>query len=76
MNVDMSGKVIAVAGAGHGIGRVYCEALATAGASAVALAIDGPAASEVAEHARDVGADALGLTVDVSNAETVADAFA
>jgi 3-oxoacyl-[acyl-carrier protein] reductase len=74
--IEMSGKVVAVTGAGHGIGRVYCEALAAAGAVVVALDIDGPAAIQVAQYVRDAGADGLGLTVDVSDAQAVAGAFA
>jgi 3-oxoacyl-[acyl-carrier protein] reductase len=60
-------KVVIVTGGAHGIGKAYCNGFANAGARVVIADIDKPGAES---SAREIGAQALGLEVDVSNEET------
>ncbi len=64
----LKGKVVIVTGGGHGIGKAYCLGFGRAGAHVVPADIDGKAAEQVAsEVVRDTGAQAMALTVDVSD---------
>src|SRR5438309_571852 len=62
-------RVIIVTGGGLGIGKAYCERLASEGASIVVADIDGDAAESVAEQLRnaegDANAVAPGLTLSL-----------
>jgi len=57
-------KVVIVTGGAHGIGKAYCSGFANAGARVVIADIDKPGAEAAA---REIGAQALPIQVDVSN---------
>jgi 3-oxoacyl-[acyl-carrier protein] reductase len=66
---NLTGSVVIITGGGKGIGKVYSEAFAKAGAKVVAADIDGEAAQTVASAITAGGGEAVGLTTDVSDAE-------
>jgi NAD(P)-dependent dehydrogenase (short-subunit alcohol dehydrogenase family) len=67
--MDISGKVVVVTGAGHGIGRALATRFAAEGAAAVAvLDLDGDAAAAVAA---EIGG--WGRAIDVANEADLAD---
>ncbi len=71
-------SVIAITGAGRGIGRGMAQAFAAQGARLVLSDVDGAAAQACASALRETGAQAVGLTADVracaDNAAIVASA--
>jgi NAD(P)-dependent dehydrogenase (short-subunit alcohol dehydrogenase family) len=69
---DLSGKVALITGGAGGIGVIYGEALCEAGASVVLADLDGAAAQRAAERLTAGGRQAIGTTVDVRDAESVA----
>jgi len=69
--MDLAGKVAIVTGGGAGIGRAAAIAIADAGASTVVADIDPQAAQGVASEIIRSKGRALGLAVDVSNADDV-----
>ena len=73
--MDLQGKVAIVTGAGGagvgGLGVVYAEALAAAGAAVVVSDIDGAAAESVAKNLVDGGAMAIGVCADVASEHDV-----
>jgi 3-oxoacyl-[acyl-carrier protein] reductase len=69
---DLTGRSVIVTGGGKGIGKVYVEEFAKAGARVVAADIDGAAAEAVAASLRAQGLEALGLTVDIASEESTA----
>lgn len=64
---DLSGRVVIITGGGKGIGKVYSNEFANAGARVVAADIDGEAAEAVAAAITARGGEALGLRVDISD---------
>ena len=66
-----AGRVAVVTGAASGIGRALAEAFAAAGSAVVLADLDGREAEAVAERLRGDGADALAVTVDVSDPASV-----
>lgn len=70
----LSGKIIVVTGAAHGIGRAYAERLASEGAGVALVDIDGPRVREVAEGIRATGGRALAIEADVRLYPQVVDA--
>lgn len=76
----LDGKVVAVTGAGKGLGRAYARAVGSAGAAVVCSDVDGGAAEAVAAEIVAAGGKAVGRRHDVSQWATgeqiVADAVA
>src|SRR5580765_732734 len=66
-----AGRVAVVTGAASGIGRALADAFVAAGSAVVLADLDGREAEEVAEQLRGGGADALAVTVDVSEPASV-----
>ena len=66
----MENKVAIVTGSAQGIGRVYAEAFATAGARVAIADIDEKAAESAAAELRQKGQQALARRVDVADAES------
>ena len=67
--MSFEGKVAIVTGAARGIGRAIAEPLATQGCKVVIADVQG--AEETAEEMRQAGGEALGLSVDVTQADSV-----
>src|ERR1700682_1302506 len=65
------GRVAVVTGAASGIGRALAEAFGAAGSAVVLADLDGREAEAVGERLRGDGADALAVTVDVSDPSSV-----
>jgi NAD(P)-dependent dehydrogenase (short-subunit alcohol dehydrogenase family) len=68
---DLSGKAGLVTGAGSGIGRAAALGLADGGAAVAVLDIDENTATETAELIRKNGGDALAVTVDIADEDSV-----
>jgi 3-oxoacyl-[acyl-carrier protein] reductase len=62
---SVAGKVVIVTGGGTGIGKVYSQRLAQAGARVVLADIAGEAAEAVAQGIREAGGEAIAIRTDV-----------
>jgi 3-oxoacyl-[acyl-carrier protein] reductase len=69
----LAGHTIIVTGGGKGIGKVYVQELARAGAKVLAADIDGEAALSVADGLRAQGLAATGMRVDIADEASVAE---
>jgi 3-oxoacyl-[acyl-carrier protein] reductase len=69
--MQLEGKVAIVTGAGSGIGRAIALGLASEGASMAVADIDGEKADGVAREIEATGANAIGVSVDVSSTDQV-----
>jgi NAD(P)-dependent dehydrogenase (short-subunit alcohol dehydrogenase family) len=67
---DLTGKVAVITGGAGGIGVVYAEALAEAGASVVVADVDLDAAQATAAALAEKGHQVVGVAVDVRSAES------
>lgn len=68
---DLSGKVAVVTGAGSGLGVVFAQALAEAGAMVVCADLNLEGAEQAANGIRHTGKEALALAVDVTDETSV-----
>jgi 3-oxoacyl-[acyl-carrier protein] reductase len=64
---DLTGLSVIVTGGGKGIGKIYSQEFARAGAKVVAADIDGASAEQVAKGIDAEGGQALGLRTDVTD---------
>jgi short chain dehydrogenase len=67
---DFTGRSVLITGGGKGLGKVYAEEFAKAGAHVVAADIDVKAAEAVAASLCESGMSALGFGVDVANEDS------
>jgi 3-oxoacyl-[acyl-carrier protein] reductase len=67
---DLTGRSVIVTGGGKGIGKVYVEEFARAGARVLAADIDEAAAKSVASAMSVEGATVVGLAVDIASEES------
>ncbi len=68
---SVAGKVVIVTGGGTGIGKIYSQRLAQAGARVVLADIAGEAAEAVALGIREAGGEAIAIRTDVIDAAAV-----
>ena len=73
---DFSDRCVLITGGGKGIGKVYVEEFAKAGARVAAADIDVAAAESVAASLSKAGLQAFGLGVDISDEASVSAAVA
>jgi NAD(P)-dependent dehydrogenase (short-subunit alcohol dehydrogenase family) len=69
---DLTGRVAIVTGAGSGLGVVFAEALAEAGARVVCAGRRMSTVEDAAERLRQQGHEALAIEADVTDAAAVA----
>ena len=67
---DFTGRSVLVTGGGKGIGKVYVEEFAKAGARVAAADIDVGAAKSVAESLTKANLEAIGLGVDIASEDS------
>jgi NAD(P)-dependent dehydrogenase (short-subunit alcohol dehydrogenase family) len=70
--VEYEGKTVVVTGGGSGLGAAMAEVFAAEGARCALLDIDGGRAEEKAATLRDRGCEAIAMTVDVADGNSLA----
>ena len=75
MQLGIDGRVAVITGGGSGIGAAICSALAAEGVRIAVLDIVGDNARRQAQALREHGATATGLAADVTDGESVSQAF-
>jgi NAD(P)-dependent dehydrogenase (short-subunit alcohol dehydrogenase family) len=73
--VDVTGTVVAITGAGSGIGAATCRALAAAGATVYALDVQEESLRVIVEAVNASGGTAIAVDCDVSSPQSVEAAF-
>jgi len=68
---DLRGKAVIITGGGKGIGKIYAQEFARAGAYVLAADIDGDGALAVAKSICDEGYKAVGVKTDISDPQSV-----
>jgi 3-oxoacyl-[acyl-carrier protein] reductase len=66
---NLSGRSVVITGGGKGIGKVYVEEFAKAGARVLAADVDGAAAKSVAAMLQGQGLQVVGLETDIASAD-------
>ena len=67
--------IVVVTGAGSGIGQAVCNEYAKSDAKIVAVDVNAQAADSIANQIRGLGGDAIAVTADVSDPESVETIF-
>jgi 3-oxoacyl-[acyl-carrier protein] reductase len=67
---DLAGRTVIITGGGKGIGKVYAEEFAKAGARVAAVDIDAAAAKSVADALGAQGLEVMALEADIANEES------
>ena len=70
---SMEGKTVIVTGGSGGIGRACCRAFAKAGANVVVASVPAESIPPAVEEVEALGGQALGIAVNVADAEQVGD---
>lgn len=71
LQADLSGQVALVTGGGRGIGRVFAQTLAAAGAAVAVLARSPDQIADTVRHIDGMGGRALGCAADVTDKQAV-----